>query len=108
MSIIIKIENNAAGFPCPFAGEYIMDYDPYFGGTTDRGKGLLGTTKDPAKAKEFDDLLVALDYWKQVSPTVPVRDLDGQPNRPLTAFTVSLEASPNSTTDEEVEVEIRI
>lgn len=47
--------------------------------------GLIVGTADPAWAKVFPSALAALDEWNRTSATQPVRP-DGQPNKPLTAF----------------------
>lgn len=51
------------------------------------GRGLVTFTTDPNKAIQFDSLLEAMEYWKTQSRIRPRRP-DGEPNRPLTAYTV--------------------
>ena len=53
------------------------------------GRGHVEFTKDPAKAMQFNSNPEAFDYWRTTSKTNPVRP-DGQPNRPLTAYTVEI------------------
>lgn len=53
------------------------------------GWGSWSWTTDPAEAMRFDTALDALDCWRHVSPTRPLRP-DDRPNRPLTAFTVEV------------------
>lgn len=55
----------------------------------DGGRGLPVFTQKREDAKKFDDAAQALDYWKTQSQTVPLRP-DGKPNRPLTAFNVTI------------------
>lgn len=90
MRLVIKIESNAAGVVEPRAGSYIMDFDPNFGGNQHRGRGLLLSSPDKEDAKTFRNMEEALTFWRQQSETVPLRD-DGEPNRPLTAYNISLE-----------------
>lgn len=54
------------------------------------GEVNFKTTANPAAAAGFPSVVEALEFWKTVDPRRPVRP-DGQPNRPLTAFTVSVE-----------------
>jgi hypothetical protein len=51
-----------------------------------RGMFILGPHAD---AMRFPDVRAALTYWKRQSTVQPLR-ADGQPNRPLTAFTVDV------------------
>jgi len=89
MKTIIQIVGCAGPFECSFAGEYILSFDAY-ANENGLGVGELLTTPNPLDAKRFDNFKAAWEFWKQQSPTVPLRP-DGQPNRPLTAFHVSLE-----------------
>jgi hypothetical protein len=54
------------------------------------GLGSVAFTTDPAAALVFPDSQAALDFYRQVSKTRPIR-VDGRANRPLTAYTVTLE-----------------
>ena len=67
-------------------GQYLVGHDPEAFG----GRGWAEWTADLTKARQFTDYGAALDYWRQVPRTRPTRP-DGQPNRPLTSFTVTLE-----------------
>lgn len=58
------------------------------------GRGFADTHPDASLALRFDDQREALVFWRQQSKVRPVRD-DGQPNRPLTALTVSIEPLPD-------------
>lgn len=64
------------------AGAYVVSYDP-------DGETVLTTLIE--KARRFDTAGEALVYWRQQSVACPLRP-DGKPNRPLTAYTVSVEA----------------
>lgn len=49
--------------------------------------GLSDWTFDPNEAMKFRTMTLAIQMWRAILPTDPVR-ADGKPNRPLTAFTV--------------------
>ena len=53
------------------------------------GRGVVTFTKDIDAAKGFDSAMDALMFWRRQHMLQPIRE-DGQPNRPLTAFTVEL------------------
>lgn len=57
------------------------------------GRGEVRYTSDVATAMHFPTPGHLLDAWKCQSTTRPLRD-DGEPNRPLTALTVEVEAAP--------------
>jgi hypothetical protein len=69
----------------PFNGEYYVSskFGPGF------GEGDLNTTRDINKAKRFETLVELRDEWAKVDENFPVRP-DGQPNRPLTAWTIEV------------------
>jgi hypothetical protein len=77
--VVIQLVALANGAPSVNAGEYILDYQPI-------GRGILTSTPDRARAKRFPDSAHAHAYWRQAHG---VRS-DGQPNRPLTAWTVEI------------------
>jgi hypothetical protein len=62
-------------------GHYVQDFSP-----EPAPHGTLQTTRDPLKARVFDST-EALEFYRQAHGTRP----DGEPNRPITAFTVVLE-----------------
>jgi hypothetical protein len=80
--------------PCPYAGQYLEWFDP----KADPDEGEIGGfTPDIAKAKRFEKMIDATSFY--MSPRVdaagnPVMRADGKPDRPLTAFTVSIEPLP--------------
>lgn len=88
MKTIIRIIGLAADLPCDIEGWYIAAYDTDH--ENELGLGVLTPTKFPENAKRFDDFGAAVAFWRQTSRTVPERP-DGKPNRPLTAFTVTME-----------------
>lgn len=71
-------------------GDYLewSDPDARFGRGDDRW------TPDVAKAKRFPSFEAATACWKAQSKLVP-RRTDGKPNRPMTAYNVSIEQVPD-------------
>ena len=67
-------------------GQYLaaFDADAY------SGRGLIRWTHDKARAMRFADFEAAAECWKRQSAVRPLRP-DGQPNRPLTAYSVTFE-----------------
>lgn len=57
------------------------------------GRGDVTFTLLAHEALAFPDQVAAFEFWRQQSTARPLRP-DGQPNRPLTAFTVSIEELP--------------
>lgn len=57
------------------------------------GRGQLLETRDASEAKRFKSNGDAMQFWKTQSTRRPLRP-DGEPNRPLTAYTVSIEVGP--------------
>jgi hypothetical protein len=58
------------------------------------GRGDVQLTHDPSKAWRFADAVAAMAYWQRPSTVRPFRP-DGKPNRPLTAFSVSVQPLPD-------------
>jgi hypothetical protein len=54
------------------------------------GRGDLRVTDDRQKALSFGSPGEALRFWKKQSTVRPLRS-DGEPNRPLTAWTMGIE-----------------
>jgi len=70
-------------------GLYLASYDLEARG----GWGEFTWTRDPLRALVFLSFLGAYEAWRGQSVTVPLRD-DGEPNRPLTAFSVTFADAP--------------
>lgn len=70
----------------PDKGKWLMSFDP----NGNDGFGAIVWTDMKEAAKVFDSTSDALEFWAQRSTVRPDRD-DGRPNKPLTAYTVSLE-----------------
>ncbi len=71
--------------PPPGVTAYLAWYDP----DASDGLGEMIWTTKVADALRFATQEAAVSFYLQVSQVRPVRP-DGQPNRPLTAFTVSI------------------
>ena len=89
MTVAIRVVALADGRPCWMEGHYLSRFD--FDAAAGRGRGWWTTRLD--KALHFDDAGAAFDFWKTQCRTVPLRH-DGEPNRPLTAFTVEIVPLP--------------
>lgn len=83
MSYVIQMQHYATGTPFEDAGYFLRSFDF----EADEGYGDGTFTADVREAKQFASKGEALGYWRTTSRTRPQRD-DGQPNRPLTAWTV--------------------
>lgn len=93
MSKIIQIELLATGTRSEFEGMYVQSVD--FEADMTLPNAVLGWfTEDIDKAKRFKDLGEALEYWKTERKRDGLRP-DGKPNRPLTAFTISIINGPD-------------
>lgn len=70
-------------------GKYLAAYDPSRPGRSPEGYEMLAhieVTDDPARALWFPDLLAAMACYRRAHGW---RE-DGEPNRPLTAFTIQI------------------
>lgn len=70
----------------PVLGRYLEWSDPDARG----GRGDDRWTSDLAKAKRFPSFEAASACWQAQSTVKPMRP-DGKPNRPMTAFSVTIE-----------------
>jgi hypothetical protein len=87
VSYVIKIEwlGGMDGEPSEHAGRYVSRFDSDAHG----GLGQVWTTANPEDALQFATGVAAAEFYRQASTVKPIRE-DGKPNRPLTAFTVSI------------------
>lgn len=67
-------------------GKYLEWSDP----NAKRGMGDERWTGDVSKAKQFGSFSEAMECWKAESTIRPIRP-DGKPNRPLTAYSITVE-----------------
>lgn len=72
---------------CPDINKFLAHYDPDTGVV---GRGTVRWTPALDKALLFDTQSAAFDCYMLISKKVPKRP-DGKPNRPLTAYSVSIE-----------------
>jgi hypothetical protein len=96
MPLVIQILGLADGSPTVFDGQYLKEYDPNRDGVDPSGQPMLAhvaCTDDPAAALHFEDAGEAHRVWTLVDQRDPVRP-DGKPNRPLTAFTITIIPAP--------------
>lgn len=71
-----------SGAPAP-VGMYLKVYDPL----AHDGRGMAEFTDELQDALVFPDVEFAYKAWSYVPENRPLRE-DGQPNKPLTAFTM--------------------
>jgi hypothetical protein len=75
--------------PSSAEGKYVKAFDP----DAHDGLGDVVLCTHAEDAKKFQSFADAVTFYHQVSRVRPSRD-DGKPNRPLTAYTVSMEGLP--------------
>lgn len=85
MSYVIKLLAYANGAYCKGAGEFVI----YFDHEAFNGRGFISHSPDIKRAKKFDDQGAAFTFWKRTPMCKPRRD-DGQPNRPMTSYTIEI------------------
>ena len=71
----------------PPVGSYLETYDPEYAG----GMGHATWTTDPAEALKLSSAAEAVALYMSTPEAMPAR-ADGLPNRPLAAYTVTIEA----------------
>jgi hypothetical protein len=72
---------------------WLTGYDPDATQPGSNRTGIIDASPNIRKALRFRDAAEAYRYVMQVSRVMPLRP-DGEPNRPLTAFTMSIERLP--------------
>jgi hypothetical protein len=83
---LMKAVEFADGTPCPHAGQFLRDFDFEY----HDGLGFGHFTHLRRRAKKFDSKEQLFEFWKQQPKCRPLRS-DGEPNRPLTCLTVTIE-----------------
>lgn len=93
--VLLFHELAATGERTKYSGRYLVSYDPNYHWAGGYDGGLLITTPNPQDAFQFPNAETALEMWRR-EPTCRCHglDWDGEPNRPLTAYTVSVEPVP--------------
>lgn len=85
--VVLKLLTTARGQVTEFDNSYLQSYDASYhlpGGEYDGG--LLEVTQDINQAMRFENAAAALAKWHEA---YGIRE-DGEPNRPLTAWTVEI------------------
>jgi len=85
MSYRIRIVGRIDGIAAANDGTWLVSCDV----DGNDGHGIIKTTLVSRDARQFETPGQAMEYWRRVSTTHPVRR-DGKPNRPLTAYTVEI------------------
>jgi hypothetical protein len=90
-SVIVRILSLADGSPTSFDNQWLVDYDLSRPGITPDGDLLTAhveTTRDRTQARRFADFRTAIAVLSQPSGRTRA---DGEPDRPMTAFNLSVE-----------------
>lgn len=82
----VSIEGALGALAASHLGRWLVSYDL----EARTAQNMIVTTSDPAKAKGFPDTMAATQCWRRTKG----RRADGRPNRPLTAYTVSITRRP--------------
>ena len=88
----MRLDGLISGHRSPYDGQYLVEYDPDIKGIDPDGRPMLchlSTTPDREQALRLPKVEL-LELWRKVSTRWPKRP-DGKPNRPLTAYTVTIE-----------------
>lgn len=83
---VLKLIGLVNGEETEYDGQYVVEYDPRPRMADDGEFVHLVVTADPAKALQFASVEDAFKLWKAEYGLRP----DGEPNRPLTAFSVEV------------------
>ena len=70
-------------------GRWLHSFDPDYH-SYEYPTGLATWTDFAVGAKRFATMIDAFEFWRQESKIMPLRP-DGEPNRPLTYYTISIE-----------------
>lgn len=88
MSCIIRLVSTVAGVATEFDAKYVKKYDPTYVRPEGYDGGILEVTADPKEALRFPDFEAAMTAYRQAFGT----RADGQPNRPLTAWSIEIDS----------------
>lgn len=87
MSWVIRILDSALpGAPCPERGMFVKSMD--FRAVN--GHGSLVVTNNIKEAMLFASVSAALTFYQTIPSNHPIRESDGRPNRPMTAFNIEV------------------
>ena len=85
--VVLKLLETATGLPTEYDNKFLEFYDPtYCPDGMPYDGGILLVTSDPNQAMQFPNAAAAVAKWREAFGT---RE-DGQPNRPLSAWTVEV------------------
>lgn len=87
-TVVVIVCEGIAGaghFTPQMLGQYLEMFDP----DAYEGRGAAKWTDQKERALKFPNAGAALEEWRRASTVRPLRP-DGQPNRPLTAFSVGI------------------
>lgn len=92
--VVLRVICRIDGTPTAADRRFVVEYDPTLTWDLEAGDRTfkLVTSADIRKARGFPGIREAAEYLRQVCPNVPFAN--GQPNRPLTAFTVEMATRP--------------
>jgi hypothetical protein len=85
-SIHIRVLGDALHPPSFDSVTWLAAFDP----EADDGRGRIELTSDRALAMSFKSYRDAFATYQRVPKCHPVRESDGRPNRPLTAYTIEI------------------
>lgn len=92
MPSVLRLIGLVNGAFHPFEGKYVVNYDPS-PPNMEPDECILEVTHDISKAKRYADHAEAFKEYHRIDTRNPVRP-DGFANRPLTAFTATIETVP--------------
>ena len=87
MPTVIKLIGLSTGQPHKYDGLYVDAYNPSYAPDNGPLVCYLKVTADPSAARQFADVVEAMEFCQQVDQRNP-EDFPGHPNRPITAFTM--------------------
>lgn len=90
--MVIQIVRRATWEPSLDDGQYLSAFDPH-----PLPHGVVRLVRDPHRALRFASAAEAWEFWRQAHGTRP----DGEPNRPLTAWTIYIEPLVEPVVEEE-------
>jgi hypothetical protein len=92
MSFAIFLNSRPIGWPSVFDYRYVRTYEP--SAPADDFAQILTVTDDPAQAMQFPTQQAAIDKYVE---SVGMRQ-DGEPDRPLTEWSIEVREVANETT----------
>jgi hypothetical protein len=94
VSVVLRIVGLSGGAPSPWDGRWLVEFDPDKRGRDPVGRATLAhvvVTDDIERARRFHDAAQAWEFWRRPSKRWPREGRsDGKPNRPMTAFSVTI------------------